>query len=233
MSALTMSITPGKIGELIKPYMVKEITGTPISKTIPIVLSERIIEFLSLIFLVVLSTNLLEKDMLLPIVAFLFFALILLVVLSETVSNWVMRKVGKVKYFGRHVETLKTSLQQSRVLMGGKSFFFMFILSISIWLLEGFGFYIILNNFDINILFVKSIFTYLFSVFIGAVSFLPAGLGITDGSITFLLSSQNINKEIAVSSTLIIRVATLWFPLILGSISLFRYNKSLKNKNNK
>lgn len=233
MSALTMSITPGKMGELIKPYMVKEVIGTPISKTIPIVFAERITEFSSLIFLVMLSTNLLDKGILLPTITFLFFVILLLLLFSKTASSWAIKKISKVKHFRKYVDVLNTSLQQSRVLMGGKSFLGVFVFSVVIWLLEGFGFYVILNNFNVDILFVKSIFTYLFSVFIGAVSFLPAGLGVTDGSITFLLSTQNVSKEIAISSALIIRVATLWLPLIFGLISLFRYNKALRKTNNK
>src|SRR5690606_40960118 len=39
-SGFVMSITPGKMGELLKSYLVKEVTNTPISKTAPIIRSE-------------------------------------------------------------------------------------------------------------------------------------------------------------------------------------------------
>ncbi len=48
MSGLIMSVTPGKMGELLKAYLVKQINGTPISKTAPIIFAERITDFISL-----------------------------------------------------------------------------------------------------------------------------------------------------------------------------------------
>lgn len=46
-----MSVTPGKIGEVFKSYLLKEQIGTPISKSAPIVFAERITDFLSLVLL--------------------------------------------------------------------------------------------------------------------------------------------------------------------------------------
>ena len=35
MSGLIMSVTPGKMGELLKSYLIKQVNGTSISKTAP------------------------------------------------------------------------------------------------------------------------------------------------------------------------------------------------------
>ena len=105
----------------------------------------------------------------------------------------------------------------------------MFLLSVVIWIIECFGFYIILSKFNIDVSVLWSFFAYLFSIFVGSISFLPGGLGITEGSITYLLLKDGINKDIAISSALIIRFATLWFALIIGSLSMYKFNKS-KNK---
>lgn len=44
-SGLIMSITPGKLGELFKSYLVKQINNEPISKTAPIIFAERLTDF--------------------------------------------------------------------------------------------------------------------------------------------------------------------------------------------
>ena len=55
---------------------------------------------------------------------------------------------------------------------------------------------------------------------------LPGGLGATDASIAFLLVSlQNVAQNIAVAATLIIRVATLWFAVLVGIVSVLFYQK--------
>ena len=50
-SGLLMSISPGKIGEFLKSYLVKSKFKIPMSKTNSVVLAERIIEFLALIII--------------------------------------------------------------------------------------------------------------------------------------------------------------------------------------
>ncbi len=224
MATLTMSVTPGKIGELIKPYMVRDIVGTPTSRTIPIVFAERVTEFLALIFLVILGIDALNSGIVISVISFLIFLILLITILNKNISNWLITRLSNIVFFQKYINPIKTSLNQSRIILSLKPFLLMFILSVVIWIVEGFAFYLVLTNFDINILFVESLFTYLFSLFIGAISFLPAGLGITDGSIAIVLANYGVNKEIAVSSALIIRIATLWFALLVGLISMLRYN---------
>jgi glycosyltransferase 2 family protein len=234
MSTLTMSVTPGKIGELIKPYMVKDITGTPTSKTIPILFAERVTEFLALIFLVLLGVDLLNEGILIPILSFGILLLIILLIVNKTISNWIISKISKVNYLKKYIDPLSISLINSRIALKPKPFILMFLLSVIIWVIESFGFYLVLIKFNISLSVIWSFFTYLFSVFIGSISFLPAGLGITDGSISILLSNIGVSKEISVSSALIIRIATLWFALFIGLLSMLGYNKllnkTLKNK---
>ena len=228
MSSLTMSITPGKIGEIIKSYMIKQLNGTPTSRTIPIVFAERITEIFALIFLIIMGFDLLNKGLIILIATFLLLLFSLFFLLNENVSNWLINKLGAIKLLQKYLESLKISFSSSRELLKPKPFVLMFLLSILIWIIECFGFYLILSNFNISFSIVWSFFSYLFSIFIGSISFIPGGLGITDGSITYLLIKNGIDKDIAVSTALIIRFTTLWFALIIGSISLYKFNKLKK-----
>ena len=228
MSSLTMSITPGKIGEIIKSYMIKQLNGTPTSRTIPIVFAERITEIFALIFLIIMGFDLLNKGLIILIATFLLLLFSLFFLLNENVSNWLINKLGAIKLLQKYLESLKISFSSSRELLKPKPFVLMFLLSILIWIIECFGFYLILSNFNISFSIVWSFFSYLFSIFIGSISFMPGGLGITDGSITYLLIKNGIDKDIAVSTALIIRFTTLWFALIIGSISLYKFNKLKK-----
>src|ERR1700694_6258968 len=51
ISGLSMAITPGKVGELLKSYLLKRSTGAPISRTAPIIMSERLTDGIALIAL--------------------------------------------------------------------------------------------------------------------------------------------------------------------------------------
>ncbi len=225
MSALTMSVTPGKIGELIKPYMVKDINGTPISKTIPIIFAERITEFFALLFLIMLGIDLLNSGILIPIIILLILIIFLLVIFNKAINDWLILKLNKISLLQKYIEPFRISLTHSRLALKPKSFLLMVLLSLIIWIIEGLGFYLILINLNTDLSFVNSLFTYLFSIFVGSVSMLPAGLGVTDGSLTFMLTQNNISKDIAVAATLLMRIATLWFALFIGIISMMWLNK--------
>jgi uncharacterized protein (TIRG00374 family) len=54
---------------------------------------------------------------------------------------------------------------------------------------------------------------------------LPGGLGLTEGSLTFLLVEKNVPVDVSVATTFIVRVVTLWFAVLVGIVSLSFYQK--------
>jgi uncharacterized protein (TIRG00374 family) len=75
-------------------------------------------------------------------------------------------------------------------------------------------------------------FVYGFATIVGAATMLPGGLGATDASMTGLLVLLNIPKNVSVASTLIIRIATLWFAVVVGIVAVLFYQRiSHKNIN--
>jgi len=230
MSSLALSFTPGKIGDLVKSYMMKELRGISTKKTIPIIFAEKMTEILALIILVILGLDFLNSGTYLPILTFIVFITLLILILNKNTMDLILGVLGKIKYIQKYIEPINISINNSKELFRPKPFILMLFLSISIWIVESFAFYLILVSFDLNIAVLWSFFTYLFSVFIGSISFLPAGLGITDGSITLLLSNNGISKDISIGTALLIRIATLWFPLIIGAFYMLKYNRILKKK---
>ena len=57
------------------------------------------------------------------------------------------------------------------------------------------------------------------AVLVGAVSFLPGGLGSTEAVMGLLLISLGVPEPVAVAATLICRIATLWFAVFIGLIT--------------
>src|SRR5947209_558084 len=51
LSGLSMAITPGKVGELLKSYLLKRSTGEPISRTSPVIVAERLSDGLAMLLL--------------------------------------------------------------------------------------------------------------------------------------------------------------------------------------
>ena len=104
-----------------------------------------------------------------------------------------------------------------------------FVISVISWFFECVGFYIVLNVFststNIEVSLLTATFIYGFSTLIGAIAMLPGGLGVTEASLTGLLQILKIPKNISVASTIIIRVATLWFAVIVGIFAVLIYQR--------
>ena len=50
-SGLSMSVTPGKVGELLKSYLLHKTSGVPPAASVPVVVAERLTDLISLIVL--------------------------------------------------------------------------------------------------------------------------------------------------------------------------------------
>ena len=99
----------------------------------------------------------------------------------------------------------------------------MTLISLISWSFECLSYYLILLIFKMDIGILWSSFSYAFATIVGAVSMLPGGLGVTDGSLTFMAIDKGITKDIAVASTFIVRVVTLWFAVFVGIIGVSFY----------
>ncbi|MGB1060716.1 MAG: flippase-like domain-containing protein, partial [Ketobacter sp.] len=65
---------------------------------------------------------------------------------------------------------------------------------------------------------IAAISIYGVAVLIGAISFLPGGLGSTEAVMGLLLIASGVPEPVAIAATLICRIATLWFAVFIGLI---------------
>ncbi len=229
LSSFIMSITPGKIGEVFKSYLLKEQNGTPVSKSAPIVFAERITDFLSLVLLSIVGALMLGYGTNLIIGFGIFFILLVLLIGNRKVSYAIIDVLGKFRVISKVSHKLHTAYDSIYQMVRFKELIITVILSIFAWSFECFSFYLVVNGFGaantVHVDIFIATFVYGFATLAGAATMLPGGLGATDASITGLLVLLSIPKSIAVASTLLIRSATLWFALIVGIAAVMVYQK--------
>ncbi len=230
LSSFIMAITPGKVGEVFKSYLLKEQNGTAISKSGPIVLAERITDFLSLIMLSMIGALMFGYETRLIIITGIFFILLILLISSKKVSYGIISFFERFKFFCHISHKVHIAYDSIYQMVRFKKLLVTLFLSVIAWFFECTGFYIVINSFGIeNLLHVNifvATFIYGFATIAGAVTMLPGGLGATEASIAFLLVTlQGITENVAVAGTMIIRVATLWFAVIVGIVSILYYQK--------
>jgi len=96
------------------------------------------------------------------------------------------------------------------------------LLAVPAWALECIGFALIVNGFpgahvDLGLAMV----IYAATVIAGAVSFLPGGLGVTEGAMAmWLVQGIRLDRSAALDAAVLTRLATLWFAVVLGVVCL-------------
>jgi glycosyltransferase 2 family protein len=236
LSSFIMSVTPGKIGEVFKSYLLKEQNGTPVSRSAPIVFAERITDFLSLVLLSIIGALMLGYGTNLIVGFGIFFIVIVFLISSKRISYAIIGMLEKFRFISKVSYKLHTAYDSIYQMVRFKELIVTVFLSIFAWSFECFSFYLVVNGFGIENsvhvdIFIAT-FVYGFATLAGAATMLPGGLGATDASITGLLVLLSIPKNISVASTLIIRSATLWFAVIVGIAAITVYQRVSHKKLN-
>ena len=229
LSSFIMSVTPGKIGEVFKSYLLKEQIGTPVSKSAPIVFAERITDFLSLVMLSIAGALVFGYGTEIIISFGAAFVIMVFIISNKKLSYAIIGLLEKFKFIARVSHKLHTAYDSIYQMVRFKELIITIILSIFAWSFECFSFYLVINGFGLgdtlHIDLLIATFVYGFATIAGAATMLPGGLGATDASITGLLVLLALPKSVAVASTLIIRAATLWFAVVVGIVAVMFYQK--------
>ena len=225
MSGLVMSVTPGKLGELLKAYLVKEVNGEPVSKTAPIIFAERITDFLSLLCISIIGAIVYKYGGEISIIVAIIFIVLIVVISNKKIALPILGILERINFLNKYIHNIHTAYESSYKLLSIKPLLLMTIVSLVSWGFECIGYYLILRNFGIDFGLLWASFSYCFATVVGAISMLPGGLGVTEGSLTYFLIEKNISTDIAVTTTFIVRVVTLWFAILVGIFAVSFYQK--------
>lgn len=232
ISGFAMSASPAKMGEVLKSVLLKEMYQEPISKTAPIIFAERLTDFLSLIFLIIIGTLYFNYSVVWIYFILIFFIILIVIISNRIIAEYLIKMLSGFSFLKQHAAKIENLYESAYVLLKIKSIISMLIVSIIAWFFECFSFYLILINFSQNVSVLWPTFVYALSTIAGALSMLPGGLGITEGSLSLILIDGGVPKETAVASTLIVRVVTLWFAILLGVVVLLFLRKGINKSLN-
>ncbi|OUS32365.1 hypothetical protein A9Q99_00825 [Gammaproteobacteria bacterium 45_16_T64] len=215
LAGFALSTTPGKAGETIRSLYLKRHDVT-YNQSISSFFVERFLDLLTIVLLSMLVAFQFEDYAVFVFVtaAAIFAALPLLH------SQWLMgllrdmsSREGKLAQGCGHLQGLlqsSTALLKNKILYGG------FLVGILAWSAEGIGFWLVLDYLDQDIEVALAVSIYGIAVLIGALSFLPGGLGSTEAVMGGLLIASGVDSSVAVAATLVCRIATLWLAVFIG-----------------
>lgn len=229
LSGFSMVMTPGKVGEVWKGWLIKDINGEKLNKTVPVVIIDRITDVLGLIILSMLGILYYIEGLYIIIVLLVLFSGFIIAIRSKTISGKIITLLEKK--MGKYAENIKTMHATFEVLMKPGPIIAMSFVSACAWFFECLVMYVTIRGFGESISITLSTFIFSFASLAGAVSMVPGGLGVAEGSISGLLQYFGTSPTVSVAITIIVRSVTLWYGTIIGLSVYFIFNKNIKRFN--
>ncbi len=217
LAGFGLTIVPGKVGEAIRSVFLKGY-GVGYRPSLAAFFTERFSDLISMLCLAAIGVWAYSaaQPILLLLAAFLSVVMVslhqqgLVKYLHGFASSYLPARfatgLDAVLSIVSHTRTCLTP----RVLAGG------LVLGIVAWGSEGMAFHFVLDWMGAGIGWRTALFVYAFAMLVGAISFLPGGLGGADATMIGLLVVNNVPPHLAVAATILIRIATLWFAVVLG-----------------
>ena len=220
-SGVAFEITPGQIGALIKSQILKTSSNIPRTKTVPIVIVEKVYDLIGAILASVIGIIILGMEIYLIAIAISVLAFIFFFMYHKPASELFFNRITKLKFFSKHIENISGFYEIVQKSTNVRAATICILLALAYWFMVSAAAYYTLISFDVNILdYLKVLAIYSTSTLLGAISFIPAGIGITEGSIAGLFTLNGIDVSTALILAVMIRIFTLWYSVSVGFIAL-------------
>lgn len=236
IAGFSLTTTPGKAGEGIRSLFLKKDYNVPIATSLASLVTERLSDLLAMLLLAQLILTLSDRYQSLMIATASLTLLLIIILRSQAIISRLKHliNVNKHHLVQRFCGSIINLLSECQSILGHRIFYGTFLISLIAWGAEAFAFsYLVslLGYSDISWIATAGIYS--IAVIAGAISFLPGGLGSTEAVMFALLITAGVSAPDATCATIVCRLATLWFAVVLGVGALIRYETSSdKNQSN-
>ncbi len=224
LAGFVMGVTPGKLGEVLKSLLLFERRQIPIARTAPVVIAERLTDLLALVVLTALGSLSFPMGAPIALGSALIVGVITAACAFRPLAMSLIGLAARLPVVGRIAPKLHeaydalATMMRPTALLGGS------LLAVLSWGLECVGLYLIAHGFDgVTLDWQASAFAYSASTLAGALAMMPGGLGVTEVGMTGLLGTlggPGMLPPVATATTILVRLATLWFAVVLGGLVL-------------
>lgn len=220
MGGFAMTITPGRIGELVRVRWISRLTGWPFERILVLPFADRVFDIaamgLVLATAVLLSQSGTQAAVFVAVLAVLFAAIVTRPTLLGGIVNLLWRALGK---WPRRFVGLRRAARSMGLFREGKLAVPALTLSVIGWAAEGYALYLLLTWMGADISLAAATVVFVFSTLAGGLTGAPGGVGGAEAAMLLMLSAQAVPMAVAVPAMAVIRVTTLWFAIFVGLVT--------------
>lgn len=204
-AGLAGTISPGKLGEGLKGELLHVSHAVPYRRSLAAVFAERVTDLAGLAALAAVAGSGRAGGTWLAVAAGGLVALLVLAL-----------RLPALDRFPPLAEARATAGALLRLpLLAGMS-----AVAAASWFLECLAAWLVLRGAGIELSLAEAVTAFSVASLAGALSFLPGGLGVAEGSMAGILRAFGAAPAAAAAGTLLVRLATLWFAVAIGLAAL-------------
>lgn len=217
LAGFAMSATPGRVGELVRMRWIRRETGWPFDRTAPLMLVDRASDLVAMA-LILAACLALSAGMIAGAVPVVILALVAAWVAThpDLLASFATQTHRLTGRFPRLFARLRRAARSLSAFRGAWPIVIAASLGIVGWLAEGYAFYLLLGWMGADIRFTTAAAIFIFAGLAGGLTGAPGGLGGAEAAMIALLTLEGVPLSVSVPATLIIRVTTLWFAILIG-----------------
>ncbi|MFT6527259.1 MAG: hypothetical protein ACJAXG_001206 [Celeribacter sp.] len=234
LGGFAMTVTPGRVGELVRMRWIRRETGWAVDRTAPLVLVDRASDLAAMAILMG-AALLVSGAHIAGGVPVVILALIAAFVATRPALLAHLARIGykTTGQLPRLFARVRRAARSLEPFAQGGTLFQGSVLAFAGWLAEGIAFYLLLMWMGADVTAATAIAIFLFSTLAGGLTGAPGGVGGAEAAMIALLSLEGVPMALSLPATAIIRLTTLWFAIVIGLI-LFpiaeRISKKVQNE---
>lgn len=220
-AGLSMAATPGKMGEALRLWLLRQGHGWRYERTFSLFIGDRLYDLTAIVALCLVGASTFGGYLWSAALAGGATAALSVVILRPRYAIAVLTAFYRwTRRWKRPVARLRHSIRYAGRLASPGLYCGAMALSIGGWMAEAGAFHWLLVEMGTTVSLTQSIFIFCFSMLVGVMAMLPGGLGGTEATMVGLLATLGVDLETAIAATAIIRITTLWFAVGLGFVFL-------------
>ncbi len=217
LGGFAMSVTPGRVGELVRMRWIRRETGWAFERSAPLVLMDRAYDLLAMALLLALSVSLATQGITgaFPVVALAFGAGVV-VTRPRLLAGALTLGFRATGRFARGFARARAAARSLVRFSHPPTMALALLCGLAGWSAEGYAFHLLLGWMGADVGLWKAMAIFLFASLAGGLTGAPGGLGGAEAAMVALLVASGAQIDVALAATAVIRVTTLWFAIAIG-----------------
>ncbi len=219
LGGLAMSVTPGRLGELVRMRWIRRETGLAFELSAPLMLVDRASDLAAMGLLLAASVALSATGISGALPVTLGALGVAVAVTRPRLLGWgATRLYQLLGFWPRVFARLRAATRSLSVFSQPRVLLAALLLGGVGWGAEGYAFHLLLGWMGNGIGPWSALAIFTFATLAGGATGAPGGIGGAEAAMIALLSLEGVPLEVSIPATAIIRITTLWFAIAIGLI---------------